>query len=136
MNYLLDTNIISELKRPKPNQQVLDWFSTVPKESLYLSVMTLGEIRKGINKLPEGQKKQALSSWLEKEIPLWFDSRLLAIDTGVADYWGQLQAQMTRPLPAIDSLIGATALYHDLCLVTRNVNDFDYPSLNLLNLWN
>ena len=135
MNYLLDTNIISELKRPKPNQQVLDWFSTVPKESLYLSVMTLGEIRKGINKLPDGQKKQALTNWLEKDIPLWFDSRLLTIDIGVADYWGQLQAQLTRPLPAIDSLIAATALYHNLCLVTRNVNDFDYPNLNLLNLW-
>jgi predicted nucleic acid-binding protein len=97
--------------------------------------MTLGEIRKGINKLTEGQKKQALSSWLEKEIPLWFDSRLLAIDNSVADYWGQLQAKMTRPLPAVDSLIAATALYHNLCLVTRNVNDFDYPNLNLLNLW-
>ena len=98
MNYLLDTNIISELKRPKPNQQVLDWFSTVPKESLYLSVMTLGEIRKGINKLPDGQKKQALTNWLEKDIPLWFDSRLLTIDIGVADYWGQLQAQLTRSI--------------------------------------
>ena len=85
MNYLLDTNVISELKRPKPNGQVVDWFATAAKESLYLSVLTLGEIRKGINKLTDGQKKQALSGWLEKELPLWFESRLLIIVAGVAD---------------------------------------------------
>lgn len=135
MKYLLDTNVISELKRPKPNKQVLNWFATVTKESLYLSVLTLGEIRKGIEKLPDEQRKQALSSWLEKDIPLWFDSRLLLIDAEVADCWGKLQARTNRPLPAIDSLLAATALHHDLCLVTRNVSDFDYPDLTILNLW-
>lgn len=135
MNYLLDTNVISELKRPKPNGQVVDWFATAAKESLYLSVLTLGEIRKGIDKLGDGQKKQALSGWLEKELPLWFDSRLLIIDAGVADCWGKLQAQINRPLPAIDSLLAATALHNNLCLVTRNVSDFDYPGLTVLNLW-
>lgn len=135
MNYLLDTNVISELKRPKPNGQVVDWFATAGKESLYLSVLTLGEIRKGIDKLADGQKKQALSVWLEKELPLWFDSRLLVVDAGVADCWGKLQAQINRPLPAIDSLLAATALHHNLCLVTRNVSDFDYPGLTILNLW-
>ncbi|MEI6707923.1 MAG: type II toxin-antitoxin system VapC family toxin [Methylococcales bacterium] len=135
MNYLLDTNVISELKRPKPNQCVIDWFATVTKESLYLSVLTLGEIRKGVDKLPDSQRKQALSSWLEKDIPLWFDSRLLVIDEGVADCWGKLQAQTNRPLPAIDSLLAATALHHNLCLVTRNIRDFDYPNLTILNIW-
>ena len=135
MNYLLDTNVISELKRPKPNGQVVDWFATADKESLYLSVLTLGEIRKGTDKLPDGQKKQVLSDWLEKELPLWFDSRLLIVDAGVADCWGKLQAQINRPLPAIDSLLAATALHHNLCLVTRNVSDFDYPGLTVLNLW-
>jgi predicted nucleic acid-binding protein len=135
MNYLLDTNVISELKRPKPNQHVVDWFASVTNESLYLSVLTLGEIRKGIGKLPDSQRKQALSSWLEKDIPLWFDSRLLVIDEGVADCWGKLQAQTNRPLPAIDSLLAATALHHHLCLVTRNVKDFDYPDLTIVNVW-
>ena len=135
MNYLLDTNVISELKRPKPNKHVVDWFASVTNESLYLSVLTLGEIRKGIGKLPDSQRKQALSSWLEKDIPLWFDSRLLVIDEGVADCWGKLQAQTTRPLPAIDSLLAATALHHHLCLVTRNVKDFDYPDLTIVNVW-
>ena len=135
MSYLLDTNVISELKRPKPDERVVDWFATVTKESLYLSVLTLGEIRKGIDKLPDGQRKQLLSSWLEKDISLWFDSRLLGVDAGVADCWGKLQAQTNRPLPAIDSLLAATALHHNLRLVTRNVCDFDYPNLSVLNLW-
>lgn len=135
MNYLLDTNVISELKRPKPNEQVLEWFASVPKESLYLSVLTLGEIRKGIEKLADNPKKQALSNWLEIDIPLWFDTRLLVIDSGVADCWGRLQAINNRPLPAIDSLLAATALHHDLCLVTRNVKDFDYPDLTIANVW-
>jgi hypothetical protein len=135
MNYLLDTNVISEVKRPKPNEWVINWFATATKESLYLSVLTLGEIRKGINKLPDNDKKQALSLWLEKDISLWFDSRLLNIDVSVANCWGELQAQTNRPLPAIDSLLAATALHHNLCLVTRNIKDFDYPHLAILNLW-
>lgn len=135
MNYLLDTNVISELKRPTPNPSIVDWFATVERESLYLSVLTLGEIRKGIAKLPDGQRKQALSGWLEKEIPLWFGPRLLTIGADVADCWGELQAQTNRPLPAIDSLLAATALHHNLCLVTRNIRDFDYPDLMVLNLW-
>ena len=135
MNYLLDTNVISELKRPKPNENVINWFASVKKDSLYLSVLTLGEIRKGVDKLPESKRKQALSIWLERDIPLWFDSRLLNIDAEISDYWGKLQAQTKRPLPAIDSLLAATALHHDLCLVTRNIKDFDYPDLNILNLW-
>ena len=135
MKYLLDTNVISELKRPKPNEKMVDWFAKAGKETLYLSVLTLGEIRKGIDKLADGQKKQTLSDWLEKELPAWFDSRLLVVDAGVADCWGKLQAQINRPLPAIDSLLAATALHHNVCLVTRNVSDFDYPDLTILNLW-
>lgn len=135
VSYLLDTNVISELKRTQPNQHVIDWFATVSSESLYLSVLTLGEIRKGIEKLSAGHKKHALSCWLENDLPLWFGSRLLLIDAGVADCWGILQAQAKRPLPAIDSLLAATAMHHNLCLVTRNVRDFDHSGLTVLNLW-
>jgi len=135
VNYLLDTNVISELKRPKPNENVVNWFSEKEADSLYLSVLTLGEIRKGIEKMTDGQRKNALLIWLEKDIPLWFDSRLLNIDVETADCWGKLQAQANRPLPAIDSLLAATAIRHDLCLVTRNVGDFDYPNLKISNLW-
>jgi len=135
MNYLLDTNAISELKRPKPNENVVLWFSKVEKENLYLSVLTLGEIRKGVDKLADGEKKQKLSIWLEKEIPIWFESRLLMIDAEVADYWGKLQAQSKNPLPAIDSLLAATALAHNLCLVTRNVDDFRPMGVQIINPW-
>lgn len=135
MNYLLDTNVISELKRPKPNENVVDWFSKKEADSLYLSVLTLGEIRKGIEKMPDGQRKSSLIMWLEEDIPLWFGSHLLTVDLEVADCWGKLQAQFNRPLPAIDSLLAATAIRHNLCLVTRNVSDFDYPNLTILNLW-
>ena len=135
MNYLLDTNAISELKRPKPNENVTVWFSKVKKENLYLSVLTLGEIRKGVDKLADVEKKQKLSIWLEKEIPAWFGERLLTIDAEVADYWGKLQAQSKNPLPAIDSLLAATALAHNLSLVTRNVGDFRPMGVPIINPW-
>ena len=135
MKYLLDTNVISELKRPQPNPQVLNWFETVNHEFLYLSVLTLGEIRKGIEKLPESQRKNKLRYWLDKELPNWFGKRLLPINIEIALAWGGLQAQMNRPLPAIDSLLAATALHHDLCLVTRNTKDFIYPNLIVINPW-
>ena len=94
---MLETNVISELKRPKPNENVINWFASVKKDSLYLSVLTLGEIRKGVDKLPESKRKQALSIWLEKDIPLWYGSRLLNIDAEISDCWGKLQAQTKRP---------------------------------------
>lgn len=135
MKYLLDTNVISELKRPQPNPQVLSWFEMVNHEFLYLSVLTLGEIHKGVEKLPETQRKDKLRYWLDKELPNWFGKRLLPINIEIALAWGTLQAQMNRPLPAIDSLLAATALHHDLCLVTRNTKDFIYPNLIVINPW-
>jgi len=100
-----------------------------------LSVLTLGEIRKGIEKLPESQRKNKLRYWLDKELPNWFGKHLLPINIEIALAWGGLQAQMNRPLPAIDSLLAATALHHDLCLVTRNTKDFIYPNLIVINPW-
>jgi len=135
MNYLLDTNVVSELARPKPNPAVVDWFAHKPAESLYLSVLTLGEIRKGIAKLPDGPRKRNLSDWLAHDLPSWFSNRILTIDAGVAECWGNLQAQASRPLPAIDSLLAATAIQHSLCLVTRNVRDFAHPGLTVFNPW-
>ncbi len=108
MKYLLDTNVISELKRPQPNTQVLKWFATINNHHLYMSVLSLGEIRKGIEKLPENQRKKELYFWLENDLSEWFGNRLLPIDKEIADRWGKLQATMNRPLPAIDSLLAAT----------------------------
>jgi len=134
-NYLLDTNVISELKRPQPAPQVLAWFTQVPDTNLYLSVLTLGEIRKGVEKLATSKRKEQLLIWLELDLPNWLGCRLLPVDAEVADRWGRLQAEMNRPLPAIDSLLMATALHHQLCLVTRNLRDFVYPGLEVVNPW-
>lgn len=135
MSYLLDTNILSELVKAKPHPHVVKWFEKVPNEYLYLSVLTLGEIRKGIEGIKEVKRKEKLRLWLEIELPNWFDGRILPIDELIADRWGRLQYEMKQPIPAIDSLIAATALHHDLSLVTRNERDYHYSSLRIINPW-
>jgi len=135
MSYLLDTNVLSELVRSKPHPNVLKWFDSIPNEVLYVSVLTLGEIRKGIDGVIEKRRQEKLKLWLEIELPAWFDTRILAVDQAVADRWRRLQAEVKKPLAAIDSLIAATALHHDLRLVTRNERDFQYPSLQIANPW-
>ena len=133
MSYLLDTNVLSELVRPKPSPQVLNWFADVPDQALHLSVLTLGEIRKGVEALENGQRKEHLRVWLEHDLPGWFGERLLPVDGPVADRWGRLLAQAGRPLASIDSLLAATALHHELRMVTRNSKDFDFPGLPVVN---
>ena len=140
MSYLIDTNVLSELRRKQPDSHVVAWFSERAAQSLFLSVLTLGEIRKGIELLDathaDAARRQSLSDWLEQELPTFFLGRLLGVDAGVADRWGRLQAQAGRPLPAIDSLLAATALHHNLTLVTRNVRDFADMGVELINPWN
>lgn len=135
MSYLIDTNVISELVRPKPDAAVLDWFANTPDDALFLSVLTLGEIRKGVEKLPEPQRREKLRLWLEHDLRDWFGTRILSIGPDVADHWGRLLAQAGRPVPAVHSLLAATALHHDLRLVTRNTKDFDYTGLEVINPW-
>ena len=139
MSYLIDTNVISELRRKQPDPMVLAWFGARSAQSLFLSVLTLGEIRKGIEALSDSTldavRRQALSDWLEVELPTFFLGRILNVDAPVSHQWGHLQAQARRPLPAIDSLLAATALHHSLTLVTRNVRDFEGLGLNLINPW-
>lgn len=135
MSYLLDTNVVFELVRPKPDAAVLEWFATTPDNALFLSVLTLGEIRKGVEKLTDAQRREKLRIWLEHDLLGWFGQRILPIGPEVADHWGRLLAQVGRPLPAIDSLLAATALHHDLRLVTRNTRDFDYAGLEIINPW-
>ncbi|MBV6424559.1 MAG: Toxin FitB [Steroidobacteraceae bacterium] len=135
MSYLVDTNVISELVRPKPAPAVVAWFEGVADEALHLSVLTLGELRRGVEKLPASKRKEKLRHWLEQELPAWFGARLLPVDAAVADAWGRLQANAERTLPAVDSLLAATALHHHLRLVTRNTADFDVPGLETINPW-
>lgn len=135
MSYLLDTNVISELTRRNPDVRVRDWFQAVPDAALFMSVLTVGEIRKGIEALHDETRREALRLWLEEDLPGWFESRLLPINAAVADRWGKLMASAGRTLPAIDGLIAATALHHDLRIVTRNEADFRLPGLEVVNPW-
>ncbi len=135
MSYLLDTNVISELVRSKPNKSVVDWMDGLPSESFYLSVLSLGEILKGIEKLGPSKRKERLVVWLEHDLRHWFGQQILPIDAIVAQRWGLITAQTNRTFPAIDSLLAATALTHNLTLATRNVKDFQFPDLSVVNPW-
>lgn len=135
MSYLIDTNALSELKKREPHAGVARWFAVQPADLLHLSVLTLGELRKGIHAMSEGTRKTMFSAWLDAEVPRYFSGRILLVDARVADRWGRLCAEAHRPLPAIDSLLAATALEHGLNLVTRNLGDFQYPGLHVINPW-
>lgn len=135
MSYLIDTNVLSELRRKTPDEQVVNWVNSRPATSLYLSVLTLGELRKGIESLADAKRRLKLADWLETELPFFFAGRIISIDDGVAHRWGRLLAHAGRTLPAIDSLLGATAAHHGLTMVTRNSKDFANLGLEVLNPW-
>ena len=138
MNYLLDTCVISELVARQPEPKVVNWIDAIEDERIYLSVITIGEIKRGVEKLPASPRRQALADWLSSDLLLRFKGRILAVDTAVMLRWGELVAQMEsggRPLPAIDSLIAALALTHNLHLVTRNEKDFEGTSVVVVNPW-
>ncbi|NTU43550.1 MAG: type II toxin-antitoxin system VapC family toxin [Nitrospirales bacterium] len=135
MSYLLDTNVVSETIRRQQNRQVIGWLEQIPAEALFVSVLTLGEIRKGIERLEDVKRRERLRLWLEHELPAWFEDRVLPVDLAVADRWGRLIAETGRSVPAIDSLLAATALHHELRLVARNSRDFNYPGLEVINPW-
>jgi predicted nucleic acid-binding protein len=135
MSYLLDTNVVSEMTRKRPDKRVVRWLETVPNAALHISVLTVGEVRSGVESTRPGPKKERLRLWLEQEIPAWFEDRLLPVDAVVADRWGRLVAAARRPLPAIDSLLAATALVYGLRLATRNTKHFDLAGVELINPW-
>jgi toxin FitB len=136
--FLLDTNCISEVVRSKPEPRVLEWMEAADESLLYLSVLTLGEIRKGLAWLPQSKRRTHLESWLEVELQARFSGRILPIDAAVADRWGVLAGAAKRrgiSLSAIDGLLAATALQHNLTIVSRNVSDFANTQTPILNPW-
>jgi predicted nucleic acid-binding protein len=135
--FLLDTNVISELVRPKAEPKVRAWVASTDESLLYLSVLTFGEIRKGIVALQNASRRVELEAWLDGDLTLRFSNRILAIDQAVADRWGRLAAQAgaKSPLPAIDGLIAATALHYNLTLVTRNTKDVAATGVPLFDPW-
>jgi toxin FitB len=136
--FLLDTNCISELVRSQPEPHVLEWIDAADESLLYLSVLTLGEIRKGIAMLPTSHRRTKLETWLELELRARFAGRLLTVDGEIADRWGILAAaakKMGKVLSAIDGLLAATALHHNLTVVSRNVGDFAVAHVSVVNPW-
>jgi predicted nucleic acid-binding protein len=137
-SFLLDTNCISELVRPRPEPRILEWLEATDEALLFLSVLTLGEIRKGVAGLAAGRRRTLLEAWLEVDLPARFKGRVLPIDAAVADQWGALAAEAKRKgraVATVDGLLAATALHFDLTLVSRNVQDFALLPVRLLDLW-
>ena len=135
MSYLIDTNVLSELRRKQPDVHVVQWFSARPAGTLYLSVLTLGDIRKGVEAMADQSRRLPLLDWLETDLPAFFEGRILPVDGAVAEVWGRMQARAGRPLPAIDSLLAATAQHHGLMLVSRNIRDVEGLGVSLVNPW-
>jgi len=138
MRYLLDTCVISELVARQPNQRVIDWIDNVDPETVHLSVITIGEIRKGIEKLTDSKRKSMLNEWLEDELLVRFSGRIFPIDLDVILVWGQMIGRLElsgKKIAAMDSLIAAIASYGNLMLVTRNEADFRHAGIPILNPW-
>ena len=136
--FLLDTNVISELIKSKPDGNVLRWIDETEETILFLSVLTLGEIRNGIERLNPGKRRGRLESWLTVDLRLRFQDRILTVNEAIAERWGALSARAAkkgRPVPVIDGLLAATALHHDLMLVTRNDTDVTGTGVPTLNPW-
>ena len=137
--FLLDTNIPSETLRPAPELRVVDWLRTQGKEAQFLSVITLGELRRGITLLPQGAHRRVrLELFIESDVLVWFGRRILSVTQAVSERWGVLDGKRQlagRPLNIADGLIAATALEHGLTLVTRNAKDFAGLGLTVLNPW-
>jgi predicted nucleic acid-binding protein len=137
--FLLDTNIPSEIGKPSPDPSVLRWLGTVEEAKTFISVVSLGEMRKGCELLEPGSKRRLqLERWLEDDVQKWLAGRILPVTEAIAERWGRLEAQRQRaglPLNTADGQIAATALQHGLTLVTRNVKDFSGLGVTLFDPW-
>ena len=136
--FLLDTNCISELVRPKPDPRVMEWMEAADEGMLYLSVLTFGEIRKGLAGLAQGKRRTHLETWLQVELQARFAGRVVPIDAAIADRWGLIASEAKRrgkSLSVIDGLLAATALHQNLTVVSRNVSDFTNAQVQVLNPW-
>jgi predicted nucleic acid-binding protein len=135
--YLIDTNVVSELTKPVPAPQVEEFLRRT-KDSVFVSVFSIGEIRKGIACLPAGNRRAVLEDWLDNEIMPWFADRILPVTLDIAERWGEISAQLKakgRLRPVVDTVLAATALRHGLVLATRNVRDYADLGIALVNPW-
>ena len=138
MKYLLDTCVLSEFIKSQPDKKVNSWIAKISEADMLISVFTIGELRKGIDKLDAGKRRQKLNLWFQ-DIMNWGDGRILEFNKISAKNWGILVAQLEtqgRPMPIIDSMIAAVAMTYECTLVTRNVNDFMDVNIPIINPWN
>jgi predicted nucleic acid-binding protein len=138
MSFLLDTNVVSEWVKPHPNAGAVAWLARADEDRIFLSVITLAELRYGIERMAAGLRQRRLDEWLRNELPPRFEGRILSIDNSIADVWGKVVARreaVGRPISAQDAFIAATAEIHGLTLVTRNAQDFKPTLKALVNPW-
>ena len=138
MNVLIDTNVLSEARRLEPNRGIIEWLDSLDEDRAFISVISLAEIRRGVALMDKGRRRDALAEWLTHDLVERFAGRILAIDDRVAIAWGDLMAEAKRRgigLASMDGLLAATAVVHDLTLVTRNVRDFQDFELKLFDPW-
>lgn len=139
MKYLLDTCIVSELIKESPSENVISWLKNQDEANLYLSVLTFGEIQKGIEKASDERRKNKLTTWLEEDLKQRFKGRIIPIDQNVAIKWGEIQGiteKSGKTMPSIDGLIAVSALVYHCTVVTRNTSDMKNSTVELLNPWN
>lgn len=138
MTFLLDTNIVSEWVKPRPDPGVIEWLAEIDEDRVFLSVVSLAELRHGIERLAAGKRRKRLDSWLRDELVPRFEGRVLSIDESVADHWGEVVSRreaMGRPIGVMDAFIAATANVHLLKLITRNESDFRSAAKEIVNPW-
>jgi predicted nucleic acid-binding protein len=137
MSFLLDTNAVSEWVKPRPNPGLIGWMESTDEDRVFISVITLAELRYGVERLAAGARRRRLEEWLGHELPLRFEGRILPVDTNVAEAWGKTVSRSDaagRPIGAMDAFLAATAESHHLTLVTRNISDFQVLKA-VLNPW-
>jgi toxin FitB len=139
MSFLLDTNVVSEWVKPRPDSGVIAWCASVDEDRTFISVGTLAELRYGIEHLSAGRRKVRLEKWLEHELPSRFEGRILSIDAEIGEAWGKVVARADkegRPADTMDAFLAATAELHHLTVVTRNITDFLKLTKSVINPWN
>jgi predicted nucleic acid-binding protein len=139
VSFLLDTNVISEWVKPLPDRGVIEWLAAVDEDLVYISVITISELRFGIERLPRGARRRRLEDWLASDLPMRFESRIIPVNVAIADSCGRIRNQgraAGRPIAPMDAFIAATAQIADLTLVTRNASDFEFLGQSIISPWN
>lgn len=137
MNFLLDTDAVSEWVKPRPNPGIIGWMESADEDRIFLSVVSLAELRYGVERIAAGRRRSRLEQWLQHELPLRFEGRILPVDTNVAEAWGRTVSRSEaagRPMGIMDAFLAATAETYQMTLVTRNVSHFPLVKA-VLNPW-